>query len=93
MAVHITLSPEATGEPNGTFGSNAFFANFIGNVAPSEINNIDGAAGSSTVSTPNENIPLEVLAPQGTPPGTSSAGPYGTVKGRFDKFNVINNPA
>lgn len=55
-------------------------------VAQAAINNPDNKIGGNTVPTLNQNLSL-LSAPSDT------QGRPGEVRGRFDQFNVINNPA
>jgi len=55
----------------------------------STVQNVDGTGGSSAYVVPNQGTPVTVTAAVGIP----QPGAYGTIHGRFNTFNVINNPA
>lgn len=70
----------------GSFPPPEIHANFAGipGSVYIRINNPDNQTGTNTAETLNENLPLKVVL--------ANQGARGEIRGRFDQFNVINNP-
>ena len=71
----------------GSFPPSELHASLAGmpGVVLTNVNNPDNKIGTNVVPSLNENLPLVVIP--------SAQGARGEVRGRFDQFTVINNPA
>jgi hypothetical protein len=71
----------------------ALHTTFTALATTSNLNNVDGVQGSSTVVIPNQGEAITVTAAQGLP----QPGAYGTIHGRIGigttASSVLNNPA